>query len=220
MMIYTLLKQTLETLAEALFPLDAEERKVLSLSAGTLLKKAPVEHRDLPPLVYAPLAYRHPLTRALIHLLKFKNNRRAAKLTAEILSQELPYLLAEELILKADKILLVPVPIGRSRLRERGYSQTLRLAQELLNLQTETKLVLAEVLTKAKETPAQTSLPERARRLQNVHGSFALSDANLVCGALVIVLDDVITTGATLAEARRVLENAGARKVFCLAVAH
>jgi ComF family protein len=119
---------------------------------------------------------------------------------------------------------LVPIPLAPKRLRERGYNQSEALARALARLW---RLPVVDVLTRSRETPTQTTLTPETR-LANVAGAFAMRNAK--CGmrnerggvdsafpiphSTLILVDDVFTTGATLAEAARALEQAGARTIF------
>jgi predicted amidophosphoribosyltransferase len=104
-------------------------------------------------------------------------------------------------------VCLIPVPLGRRRLRERGYNQSERIAAALGAL---TGLpVRTDLLQRARETPTQTALTPEARQA-NVAGAFAafgVQDLQLV------LVDDVFTTGATLTAAAAALRIAGAARV-------
>lgn len=110
---------------------------------------------------------------------------------------------------------IVPVPLHRSRLRRRGYNQALELAKPLAKHFG--ALLLRDGLHRSRVTQAQTELSAIQRR-RNVRGAFV---ANLDGKAPehVAVLDDVFTTGATLAECVRVLKRAGAQRVDVWALA-
>jgi ComF family protein len=110
---------------------------------------------------------------------------------------------------------IVPVPLHVSRLRHRGYNQALELARPLAHaLGIELQ---ADALLRLRATEAQTELDAVARR-RNVHDAFALREgASLPLH--VAVLDDVMTTGATLAECARVLKRAGVTRVDAWALA-
>jgi ComF family protein len=100
---------------------------------------------------------------------------------------------------------LVPIPLGRARLRRRGYNQSLWLARALA---AHWQLpVLAQLLIRKRDTATQTALTPRARQA-NVAGAFAVQASGARRGPLVLV-DDVFTTGATLAESARALEASG-----------
>jgi ComF family protein len=114
--------------------------------------------------------------------------------------------------------LVVPVPLSRERLRERGFNQTWELARRVASrLRIEAS---ATALLRVKDTPHQLSLP-RDERAGNVRGAFALEprEAPLLRGQTVAVVDDVMTTGTTLGEVAQVLRRAGAREVHAWVVA-
>lgn len=107
---------------------------------------------------------------------------------------------------------IVPVPLSRQRLQERGYNQAHEIAKSLgrrLRLRVEPDLVL-----RLRDTSAQAQLDIDARAA-NVRGAFAVEPTRLteLKGARVAVLDDVLTTGATVFEVARVLRQAGALEV-------
>ncbi|CAM5412888.1 ComF family protein [Rhodanobacter lindaniclasticus] len=111
--------------------------------------------------------------------------------------------------------LLVTVPLHRSRLRQRGYNQALELARPLARARSVP--LRHDVLQRSRRTEAQTELDAVGRR-RNVHGAFAVCPG-LALPAHVAILDDVMTTGATLAECASVLKRAGVPRVDVWALA-
>ncbi|WP_157263567.1 ComF family protein [Azohydromonas aeria] len=108
--------------------------------------------------------------------------------------------------------LLLPLPLGPQRLRERGYNQAWELARRValaLDLQADARLLLRLI-----DTPRQSGLAQAERQL-NVRGAFGLAPgrASALRGRRVALIDDVMTTGATAAEAARTLLDAGAAAV-------
>jgi ComF family protein len=112
--------------------------------------------------------------------------------------------------------LLLPVPMSTARLRGRGYNQAWELARRLAAAVD--RPTSARVLVRTHDTPPQASLsaPERRR---NLRGAFVLERPQAVAGRRVVLVDDVLTTGATAAEAARALRRAGADAVQVWVVA-
>jgi ComF family protein len=107
----------------------------------------------------------------------------------------------------------VPVPLHAARLRRRGFNLATALARQVAR---EVGAPVAHgSLARTRDTPSQTGLGRAARRA-NVRGAFR---ARPLDAATVWLVDDVVTTGATLEECARVLRAAGARKVVALCAA-
>lgn len=111
--------------------------------------------------------------------------------------------------------LLIPMPLSDARLKERGYNQALLLARQLDGGKTR-----ADLLLRIQNTPAQHTL-KRAQRLTALDHAFAVEplQADVLRGQHVVLVDDVMTTGASLFTAARVLKAAGASQVTGLVVA-
>ena len=121
--------------------------------------------------------------------------------------------LAEDILDEADRLL--PIPLSRQRLAERGYNQSWLLARRLAPDKADASLLL-----RIRHTPAQRTLP-RAERLTNLKGAFALEPlrAHEVRGQRLLLVDDVMTSGASLHTAASVLLEAGAQQVNALVLA-
>lgn len=154
----------------------------------------------------AALRYEFPVDK-LMQAFKFRAQLSLAEFFAKALARRMAATAAE-----FDEV--VPMPMASARLAQRGYDQTTLIAEALVReLPT---LVLLRRLTKLRDTPPQSGL-DREARLKNVRGAFECT-RNLT-GRHVAILDDVMTTGATLSEAARALKKAGAARVTALAVA-
>ena len=153
----------------------------------------------------AALSYAFPAD-ALVHALKFRSELALAPFLAGLLSERL---LPEHAV-----DCVVPVPLSAKRLRERGYNQAAEIARALASAMR--LRVELELCKRRRDTPAQIDLPW-AERERNVRGAFASS--RLVEGASIAVVDDVMTTGATLDEIAATFKRAGARRVVNWVVA-
>ena len=163
---------------------------------GRCLSEAP--HYDA---TVAALAYEFPAD-ALVHSLKFRGELALAEHLGGILARCIP---------DAGVDSVVPVPLSADRLRSRGYNQAVEIARHLGRGPVELGLCVRE-----RDTPAQMDLPYAERR-RNVRGAFRCTRA--VLGTRVAVVDDVMTTGATLDEIAQVLKKAGAARVVNWVVA-
>ena len=151
------------------------------------------------------------VARELIH--RFKYDRRVH------LARPLSLLTQEPLTSYASSLgvdLLIPVPLHRRRLRERGFNQAVLLGRPLSK--TWGIPLVADNLKRIRWTEPQVTL-SASEREANVRGAFALADPAAVHGRKVILLDDVFTTGSTVAECSRVLRQAGAEGVYVITVA-
>jgi ComF family protein len=161
--------------------------------------------------------YRTPLVTLLVRQMKYHNNSHAATLIGETIAPHIAELLAElQSFVTFSAPLVVPVPLHRARLRERGFNQSERIARALIAALPDTHLTLApKVLIRHKHTEQQTRQHSRAARARNLADAFSVParHAHVVRGADIILIDDVVTTGATLNSARTALLTAGARHV-------
>ena len=148
----------------------------------------------------------NPSSRALVHALKYAGADYLARYMGECMARRFghyPELAAAELVLA--------VPLFPRRMRRRGYNQSELLARffaPAVGLPVETG-----VLVRVRDTVSQTTLG-RQGRLENMAGAFACVKAEAVRGKVVLLVDDVATTGATLEGCAQALKKAGAKKVL------
>ncbi|MGB9887745.1 MAG: ComF family protein [Moorellales bacterium] len=166
---------------------------------------------DPPPFAWARAAglYDGRLRLALQQLKYYRRRRLAAPLGYLLL------LALEDAPEVPNFDLVVPVPLSPRRLAERSFNQAALLARELARAR---HLPLVEALARVRETPPQVGL-SRGARLNNLAGAFAVREPEKVLGASVLLVDDTLTTGATVRECSRVLLAAGAKAVYVLTVA-
>jgi ComF family protein len=163
---------------------------------------------DPPPFARARAAtlYDGPVAQAIT---RFKFSRQLAFLP--VMHHWLQRPLCLELVAAAD--LLAPVPLHPKRIKNRGFNQSLLLAQTFPGAP-----VAREMVIRTRHTAPQVGLNPKERQ-DNVKGAFAVTDPARVKDKSVLLIDDLFTTGATVKECARVLRRAGARRVEVLTVA-
>ncbi len=146
--------------------------------------------------------------RDIVHHLKYQGYARLAQLAAEIMARGL---------VRPDHTCLLPIPLGRKRLRARGYNQAEEIAGALSRLWS--CPVDSESLRRMRETKTQTALTPEGR-VANVAGAFEASPPpSRVRHARIMLIDDVLTTGATLAAAAAALQHSGWRDIGAITFA-
>jgi ComF family protein len=161
---------------------------------GACLARPPAFER-----VVAPCAYAYPLDR-LVQSLKYSGRLAVAPLIAEVLLAEIPA--------DAEVDVIVPMPLGPARLRRRGFNQSVEIARLVAKARNLPLNVTA--CRRVRETAPQSALAWNVRA-RNVRGAFVCTGD--LAGCSVAVVDDVLTTGATLNELARVLQRSVASSV-------
>ena len=148
---------------------------------------------------------------ALIHNIKYSGFRKAGIYFGKLLGNRLH---SDERINKFDYIL--PVPLHNAKLRERGYNQAYLIAQglsETLNIK-----ISENFLIRKKNTESQTRLSVSERQ-KNVKDAFEILKVDNYRNNKFIIVDDVITSGATIKEIRQLLFNYGIQEIFIVSLA-
>ena len=145
--------------------------------------------------------------RKLIHLFKYDGVRPLARVFGKFLAPSIPI---------DDRFdIIVPMPLHWRRRWQRGFNQSALLAREIAR---RLNLPLRKVVRRTRSTAAQAGLTN-AKRRANVRGAFRIKSRVRLDGMRVLLVDDVLTTGATAASCARVLKRAGAASVTVLALA-
>jgi ComF family protein len=152
--------------------------------------------------------------------LKFKGRYGIADIFGEVLADAALSLLEDEALYGESKeVVVIPIPSSVSGKKKRGYNQATLLAKAMIAKTTIPMTLLEDVLIKTKDTTRQSEIKHRGDRLKNLVGAFAIPHHSLK-GKVVLLIDDVVTTGATIKEARRALRTAGASRIYAITLAH
>jgi ComF family protein len=162
--------------------------------------------------------YTEPLRSAIL-LLKFQRRERLGRRLGELLAA----VWAEHVEFNAaERPILAPVPLHKTRQRERGFNQAEVLADGLarrLKVDRRTgQQIETRCLLRIRPTVPQTGLSFK-QRLENVRGVFRVKSREAVLGRVIVLVDDVMTTGATLSSCASALKKAGAERVLALTLA-
>lgn len=223
--IITYLEKILDQIANFLLPKEKLVKTLEQLGPNGLFEKIPrADNFDLPAeKMKALFSYRNDFCRQAIWEVKFRGNKKLIHDFGLLLYE---FILEELEDLKTfhgfKNIILIPIPSSKSRQRERGFNQCVLLCEELVRLDKERgsdNFTLAKnLLVKKEETAHQSRTKNREQRFKNLQNTFTTS-SNLENYSYIII-DDVITTGATMGEAFRALKQSGAKKIIGFALAH
>lgn len=213
-----------QVLSDALFPPRDTERAVRALAARGPDALAPfmqpicIETGGTQVPAVTLLPYAEPSVSACVREAKFSGSVPAAALLGAALRDFLFEYLAERSAWDAGPPCIVPLPLSPSRRKERGYNQAERIVRAGFGEDSTLAVIDPEVLVRTRATLPQTSLRASERR-KNVAGAFVAPNP---CDPYrtYIVIDDVCTTGSTLAAAVAALRHAGAQHILPLALAH
>ena len=159
---------------------------------------------------WTALWYYKDNVRSSIHRFKFGNRRYYAEVYGRLLAVRL----CETRFAEVDMVTWVPVSLLRKF--RRGYDQSRLLANALGK---ELSLPVFQALKKTRHTPPQSTLGHAPQRRANVLGAYRITDPDRIVGKRILLLDDVVTTGATASECAKLLLTAGAKEVLLATVA-
>jgi len=198
-----------------LFPPRSDEEILRGVSDDAFFAElAPQSVGETRPETAALFPFHNASVRAAIHEAKYHGNERAFVLLATALAEYLRD--CDDVGRRTSNIRLVPVPLGKARRKERGYNQAEEIARRAAR---ELGIAIdAGLLVRARETASQVSLP-RHKREENMRGAFRAT-RRADPSHTYIIIDDVLTTGATLQAAIDALRDAGAEHIVPIALAH
>lgn len=209
----------ISSLLDLLFPPRDTERLVREArmeEISRLLDPRRIEREPFPITTLLP--YRKSLVKALVREAKYHNSKVAQHLLGVVLADALDALMEEDALGNDAPRILIPIPLGPKRRQERGHNQVEVICREAVAKTLVPHTLENSLLTRTRDTAPQTSLT-RGQRLTNLEHAFTTTKP-IDPHATYIVVDDVTTTGTTLAEAAMALRESGAVHVELLALAH
>jgi ComF family protein len=176
------------------------------------------------PWITALFSYKDKFVKQAIWDIKYHGKFVAAHAFGERMAEAALALLQDICGLTGDEhlfadIVIVPIPPSALGRKKRGYNQAAILARALFENASFPCDLDLRVLEKVKVTEKQATLRDRRQRLRNMDGAF-VADPERVRGKIVILVDDVVTTGATLRDARRACLSGGAKEVVGITIGH
>ncbi len=167
--------------------------------------------------------YQNPLVKKAIWALKYKRKKSLGKYFGTALYREFFKQLAYGSKKTNETIFVLPVPAGKKAVAIRGYNHAGVIARTIVECAKNDGLDLllrTDFLYKRKEVPRQMTMSERSKRKENVENIFGVKNGEELRGKTVVLIDDVITTGATIADAKRALKEFKPKRILAIAVAH
>lgn len=200
---------------DILFPPDESLVSISDASAEDLASSLP-KSQEIGSLNFALFAYSDERVKNLVWEIKYYKNLEITETVGKILAKKIENYFENT----EQEILVIPVPQTDKRQKERGFNHTELIAKSVCKNLSKKFVLDSNLISKVRNTPKQSSLENRKERLDNLVGAFELKMHEQISGKEVVIIDDVITTGATVGEMRKLLVSAGINKVVAFAIAH
>ena len=205
------MEKTIKQILDLIFPRREIEKILDNLTIQDIDQKCKKNTKRIQG-IFSIFCYKNLLIKEMIWQLKYKGQKRHA--------QTFGYFLAKEISEKADvrNSILIPIPIHTKRRKERGYNQCEWLCEEIIKQKPE--LVYDKTSLIRTKHNIRQSWSNRKDRSNNIRNVFRLKTPENIRRKNIILIDDVVTTGATLNEVRQLLKKAGANKILSFTIAH
>jgi ComF family protein len=164
--------------------------------------------------------YKDRKVKAIVWELKYRENTKSLTVIGKIIHDEMLSIMSDIILFNPNaEFLLIPIPMTDRAKAERGYNQSELLAKAIIESDSQRTLIYApQWFRKVKETPKQSQSESKQERMSNLTGCFEANPN--VEGKYVFLIDDVVTTGSTLKEARKTILDSGAMDVYAFTIAH
>lgn len=182
------------------------------LCRARLANNKKICHEKFPYILGAASEYSNEAVKNLIHDLKFKYIKGAAAPLGKLLARYI-----ETTGFQVKNFVVVPMPLSAKRLRERGFNQSELIAKNFA--ERVASPVEIGALARIKNSKPQSGAKNIGERRENVKACFSVVRPELVANKNILLIDDVVTSGATMLEAAQTLKAAGAKRIVALATA-
>ena len=210
-----------ERLLSLLLPKEENIIFIEKMSEEDILGEIPqaneIPNKDLKAL----FQYKDKISRKAVWEIKYCANKKIIQKFSKLFYEFIINEISDEVSFSNfSNPLIIPVPITKNNLRDRGFNQCELIAKEMKKLDTNNYFEFSfDSVSKIKDTSHQSKLKNKTKRLKNLNGCF-YANPEVVKNRNIILIDDVITTGATMSEISRTLKKAGARKIIGFSLTH
>jgi len=218
MSIYSFSRDIVRFFTDFIFP---QKPSVIRLENMPLHEFAKLETASNTPYlwIHSLFSYKDTTVQELVWHIKYKKNSILIEKSAILIAEKIQADFEDRILFEKAKLYLVPIPLSKKRLRERGFNQSERIA-DIIKAHISNIYLDTNILIRHKHTLPQTKTLSRKERLHNIVGSFSLQNPKKIKGTYVILLVDVTTTGATLAEDRKDLQQGRPEEIIAYTIAH
>jgi competence protein ComFC len=214
-------RKIFETILSIVLPKEESVLKIENLSAEFIANELPRACETNNPKFKAFFQYKDKIVRQAIWEIKYRGNKKILEKFSRAFYDYILEEISDEILFNNfHSPILIPIPTSKKSLKKRGFNQCELIVKELIKIDGGRNLSAdLKALRKIKETGHQSKTKNRTQRLKNLEGCFE-ADTDKIKNKNIILIDDVITTGATMKEAMRALKKAGAKKVVGFTLGH
>jgi competence protein ComFC len=166
-------------------------------------------------IIFSAFSYKNPIIKKVLWALKFDGKKEIASILShkayDVFLDEIEHL---SLFKNLTNIILVPIPLHKKRYKMRGFNQAELIAISLFRKNPSVFSINTKNLIRIKNTNPQAKIKNRSERYTNISQSFDVLNPEIFKNKNIILIDDITTTGATLLEAKKILEKSGAKNVY------
>lgn len=215
------IKSFIDFILNLILPENTEILEIENMSETDILNNIPLALEIKNSKYKALFQYKNKLSRKAIGAIKYGKNKKIIEKFSNLLYEFIIENIADEMSFSSfDNPLLIPIPMHKNNLKERGYNQSELIVKKIFEIdQGKNFDISLDTLVKIRQTPHQSELKNKTDRLKNLKNCFRIENQGAK-DRNIILIDDVITTGTTMSEATKVLKDSGAKKVMGFSITH